>query len=178
MKLSINENMQPSLIPGQSVLCIWSSEWKMTTSNNINEPRSYILEFPDRSSKKQNRVQIWEVETNINKHICFNNHVSSQTKEQNFTLWKLEHDLFQYMNRNLDGPPTIIPLPKEAKQNFKGDTTNLTFVLNDPRLIFVLNDPTRLTFVLNDPTRLTFVLNDPTRLTFVSNNPTKVIFLV
>ena len=63
------------------------SEWKMTTMvlRKCVELRCDILEFPDESSKRLNRIQIKETETVTHKHIHFNDHITSIPKKQNIT---------------------------------------------------------------------------------------------
>lgn len=59
--------------------CVRSPNEAMETSNSTKctEPRFYILQFSDRSSKRQNRVQITEAETATYKQVRFKDHVTS-----------------------------------------------------------------------------------------------------
>ena len=77
-----------------------NGKWQPSTVlTKCAEPRSYILECPDEASKRQNRVQIREIETADHKHVPLNNHVTSLPKKQNIipkhyntkTTWELQH---------------------------------------------------------------------------------------
>ena len=60
------------LVPGQNVriLDYQTGKWKPATiTSRCAEPRSYILQLPDRSSKRRNRVQIRAAETSIHKQV-------------------------------------------------------------------------------------------------------------
>ena len=71
------------LVPGQDV-CILDNQtgkWKPATiTSRCGEPRSYILQLPDGSSKRWNWVQIREAETSSHKQVHFNDHITSLQK--------------------------------------------------------------------------------------------------
>ena len=73
----------PSLVPGQDV-CILDNQtgkWKPATiTSRCAEPRLYILQLLDGSSKRQNRIQIRVAETSCHKQVHFNDHITSLQK--------------------------------------------------------------------------------------------------
>ena len=76
-------NDLPPLVAGQDI-CILDNQtgkWKPATiTSRCTEPRSCILQLPDGSSKRQNRVQIRAAETSSHKQVNFNDHITSLQK--------------------------------------------------------------------------------------------------
>ena len=73
----------PPLVPGQDVHILdnQTGKWKPATITiRCTEPRSYILQLPDGSSKRQNRFQIRAAETSNHKQVPFNDHITSLQK--------------------------------------------------------------------------------------------------
>ena len=71
----------PPLVPGLRILDYQTGKWKPTTiTSRRAEPRSYILQLPDGSSKRRNRVQIRAAETSSQKQVHFNDHITSLQK--------------------------------------------------------------------------------------------------
>ena len=69
----------PPLVPGQDVRILdnQTGKWKPATiTSKCAEPRSYILQLPDGSSKRRNRVQIRAAETSSHKQVHFNDHTT------------------------------------------------------------------------------------------------------
>ena len=69
----------PPLVPEQDVRILdnQTGKWKSATiTSRCAEPRSYILQFPDGSSKIRNRVQIRTTETFSHKQVHFNDHIT------------------------------------------------------------------------------------------------------
>ena len=73
----------PPLVPGQDV-CILDNQtgkWKPATiTSRCAESRSYILQLPDGSSKRGNRVQIRAAEISSHEQVHFNDHITSLQK--------------------------------------------------------------------------------------------------
>lgn len=73
----------PALVPGQYVRILdnQTGKWKpATVLSKCAEPRSYILQLPDGSSKRRNRVQIRADGKSTCKQVHFKDHItSSQT---------------------------------------------------------------------------------------------------
>ena len=73
----------PPLVPGQDVRILdnQTGKWKpaIITSRCPN-PRSYILQLSDGSSKRRNRVEIRAAETSSHKQVHFNDHIPSLHK--------------------------------------------------------------------------------------------------
>ena len=70
----------PPLVPGQDVHILdnQTGKWKPATiTSRCAEPRSYILQLPDGSSKRRNRVQIRAAETSSHKQVHLNDHTTS-----------------------------------------------------------------------------------------------------
>ena len=73
----------PPLVSGQDVRILDNQtvKWKLATiTSRCAEPRSYILQLPDGSSKRRNRVQIRAAETSSHKQVHFNDHITSLQK--------------------------------------------------------------------------------------------------
>ena len=73
----------PPLVPGQDVHILdnQTGKWKPATiTSRCAEPSSYILQLPDGSSRRQNRVQIRAAETSSHKQVHFNDHITSLQK--------------------------------------------------------------------------------------------------
>ena len=73
----------PPLVPGQDVRILdnQTGKWKPATiTSRCAEPRSYILQLPDGSSKRRNKVQIRATETSSHKQVHFNDHITSLQK--------------------------------------------------------------------------------------------------
>ena len=74
----------PPIVPGQDVRILdnQTGKWKPTTiTTRCAEPRSYILQLPDGSSKRRNKVQIRAAEASSHKQVHFNDHTTSLQKE-------------------------------------------------------------------------------------------------
>ena len=76
----------PPLVPGQDVRTLdnQTGKWKPATiRSRCEEPRSYIIQLPDGSTKRRNRVQIRAAETSKHKRVHFNDQTqtTSHTKE-------------------------------------------------------------------------------------------------
>ena len=74
---------QPPLVSGQNVRILdnQTGKWKPATiKSKYAEPRSYILQLPDGSSTRRNRVQIRAAETSSYKQVDFNDHTTSLQK--------------------------------------------------------------------------------------------------
>ena len=73
----------PTFVSAQEV-CILDNQtgkWKPATiTSRWAEPRSYILQLPNGSSKKRNRVKIRAAETSRHKQVHFNDHTTSLQK--------------------------------------------------------------------------------------------------
>ena len=73
----------PPLVPWQDVRILENQTGKRqpaTITSRCAEPRSYIFQLPDGSSKRQNRVQIRAIETSSHKQVHFNDHFTSFQK--------------------------------------------------------------------------------------------------
>ena len=73
----------PPLVPGQDVRILdnQTEKWKPATiTSRCAELRSYILQLPDGSSKRRNRVLIRAAETSSHKQVHFNDHTTSLQK--------------------------------------------------------------------------------------------------
>ena len=58
-----------------------TGKWKPSKfTSRCAEPRSYILQLPDGSSKRRNRFQIKAAEISSHKQIHFNDHITSLQK--------------------------------------------------------------------------------------------------
>ena len=73
----------PPLVPEQDVRILddQTGKWKPATiTSRCAELRSYILQLPDWSSKRRNRVQIRAAETSSHKQVHLNDHITSLQK--------------------------------------------------------------------------------------------------
>ena len=73
----------PPLVPGQDerILDNQTGKWKPATiTSRCAEPRSYILQLPDGSLKRRNKVQIRAAETSSHKLVRFNDYITSLQK--------------------------------------------------------------------------------------------------
>ena len=63
------------------ILDYQTGKWKPATiTSRCAEPKSHILQLPDGSSKRRNRVQIRAAETFSHKQVHFNDHATSLHK--------------------------------------------------------------------------------------------------
>ena len=73
----------PPLVTEQDVhiLDYQTGKWKPATiTSRCAEPRSYILQIPDGSPKRRNRIQIRAAETSSYKQVHLNDHITSLQK--------------------------------------------------------------------------------------------------
>ena len=83
MNHDITDHDLPPLVPGQDVRILYNQtgKWKPgTITSRCAEPRSYILQLPDGSSKRRNRVQIRAAETSSHKQVHLNDPTTSLQK--------------------------------------------------------------------------------------------------
>ena len=112
----------PPLVPGQDV-CILDNQtgkWKPATiTSKCAEPRSYILQLPDGSSKRRNWVQIRAAETSSHKQVHFNDHTTSLQK--GFTNKNVSHQRsIKQPTCNTTRSGREIHRPKRCKTNKQG----------------------------------------------------------
>ena len=112
----------PPLVPGQDVRILDSQtgKWKPATiTSKCAEPRSYILQLLDESSRR-NRVQIRAAETSSHKQVHFNNHTTSLQKGLTNTNNILHQTSIKQPTCNTTRSGREVHRPKRYKTNKQG----------------------------------------------------------
>ena len=113
----------PPLVPGQDVRIFdnQTGKWKPATiTSRCAEHRSYILQLPDGSSKRRNRVQIRAAETSSHKQVHFNDHTTSLPKGLTNTNNVSHQRSIKQPTCNTTRSGREIHRPKRCKTNKQG----------------------------------------------------------
>ena len=122
----------PLLVPGRYVRILdnQTGKWKPATiTSRCAEPWSFILQLPDGSSKRWNRVQIRAAITSSHKQVYFNDHSTSLQKELTNTNNVLHQRSIKQPTCNTTRSGREIHRPKRYKTNEQGIEQHPSFPL-------------------------------------------------